>query len=285
MRANFIDFNAIVSILDIGVRIVDKNDPDHVLSKIDLSDFEILKSGVFRGSNREINTHSGRYWASEEFYEKLKRICDRNKIYMQDIEFDLSEFDKKGVIDDKKIEIKYEIMSSISKEDDNYIILSSQNKRNFSTIINKFQLESNNFGFKIKKFFTISENLKTSDESEIREKKMSIIIDHLIGFEIKDGIMTNVSLPRYDQIHYYDSSRDVLDIGTNLNKFLEYTLSKSEKNIVEIVKDILEKKSPVLWIHKINDNELQKVTFLKVPLRISGMNERVMNWNQFTLNS
>ncbi len=233
----FIDLDALVKIEN-KAWIVDKNSPNIPLLKLSKSDFNLIKSGIYRSQNNKIEFNGVTYWLPSELINKLKIKAKISKIDFGNLAISLQEFLNKSIIDSLDFEVNSFLISKLKNtEDDIYIICSKQTKKNYQNITDKIEKEFLKTGLKIKNYYFISETFYNQNEDNIEFKKMRLLLQHLLGYKTEGDKFIDEEITKYNKIHYYDSNINTLKISDKINELLSFVLSNTDKGLANVIKE------------------------------------------------
>jgi len=250
--------------------IVDKDNPSIPLMKISRSDFNLIESGIYRKQNNKIEFNGKTFWLPTNLFNKLKIKSKSNKSDFGNLAISLQEFINKSIIDELKIELKLDTISTLKNtQDDIYIICSKQTRRNYQSVIEKLEKELLDMGLKITNFYFINENLYRLDNDEVRFKKMRLLLQHLLGYKTDGLKFIDQSLKRYDKVFFYDNEIDTLKIIDEMNYLLDSILTQTDKGLKEVIKEDLQEYKPTIIVNKITDNLYNKVESKKITLTLT----------------
>jgi len=257
MKSHFIDINVIFS-CESKAWIVDKDNPNIPITKIDPHEFNLFKSGIFMSQGNKLSFNGHDFWLPTSFMNLLKIKAKNYKSDVSNLGISLQEFMNKDVVDNIKFHLDMSIFNQIiNTNDDVYIICSKNTKRNFDKPIKKLESDLKNVGIGIKGFFYVSETFYNVDEDDISYKKVKIILEHLIGLKIEDSIL-NEEIVKYDQIIYWDDNKSSISLANEINDVLESLLLKSEESIRSKVSRIIKDEKNSLIIREFFHNKSNK---------------------------
>jgi hypothetical protein len=267
----FIDLDALVKIEN-KAWIVDKNSPNIPLLKLSKSDFNLIKSGIYRSQNNKIEFNGVTYWLPSELINKLKIKAKISKIDFGNLAISLQEFLNKSIIDSLDFEVNSFLISKLKNtEDDIYIICSKQTKKNYQNITDKIEKEFLKTGLKIKNYYFISETFYNQKEDNIEFKKMRLLLQHLLGYKTEGDKFIDEEITKYNKIHYYDSNINTLKISDKINELLSFVLSNTDKGLANVIKEDVKDFRPTLYLNRVNDNEVNKIDNKKIILSLSTL--------------
>jgi len=282
LRGIFIDLNVLLE-MDNQAWVVDKKNANTPIVKISKSDFNLIKSGIFKNQGNKVDFNGRTYYLPTELMNKIKIKTKSYNIDFSNLAISLQEFMNKSLIEEMKFEINKDVILELKNNiDDIYIICSKQTKRTYETIIEKIKEEFEKNGLKIKTFYPISENFMNQDDDDIKFKKMRLLLQHLVGYKTEGDKFKDEEITRYDQIHFYDNYSETLKITKEMNNLLEFLLSRSDDGLRSVIKENVQDFKPNLWVHKENENKMNKRSSEKVILNISKIVKTFENFNPYS---
>jgi len=282
LKGIFIDLNVLLE-MDNQAWVVDKKNANTPIVKISKSDFNLIKSGIFKNQGNKVDFNGRTYYLPTELMNKIKIKTKSYNIDFSNLAISLQEFMNKSLIEEMKFEINKDVILELKNNiDDIYIICSKQTKRTYETIIEKIKEEFEKNGLKIKTFYPISENFMNQNNDDIKFKKMRLLLQHLVGYKTEGDKFKDEEITRYDQIHFYDNYSETLKITKEMNNLLEFLLSRSDDGLRSVIKENVQDFKPNLWVHKENENKMNKRSSEKVILNISKIVKTFENFNPYS---
>lgn len=282
VKANFIDFNSLIN-MNNQAWIVDKKNANVPILKISKSDFNLIRSGIYKNQGNKIEFNGRTYYLPSSLMNEIKIKVKSYNLDFSNLAISLQEFMNPKLIEDKKFEINEDIILDLkNKLDDIYIVCSNQTRRSYEQILKKIENKFHQNGLKITGFYPISENFMNQNEDDIKFKKMRLFLQHLVGYKT-DGIkFDDNEITRYDEIHFFDTNLETLKITKEINNLLEFILSRTEDGLRDVIKENVIDFRPKLWVHKINENNYNRVSSEKVILNISKIVKTFENFNPYS---
>jgi hypothetical protein len=260
--------------------VVDKKNANVPIIKISQSDLNLIQSGIFKKQGNKVDFNGRTYYLPESLMNKIKIKTKSFNINFADLGISMQEFMNKSIIEKKDFEINKDLILELKNEvDDIYVICSNQTKKSYETIIEKIKEEFEKNGLKIKTFYPISENFMNKSDDDIKFKKMRLLLQHMVGYKTDGQKFKDEEITRYDQIYYYDNYLETLKITKEINNLLEFLLSRSDDGLRSVIKENVSDFRPTLWVHKENENKVNKRTSDKVILNISKIVKTFENFN------
>ena len=271
VRAHFFDINVLLDI-DSQAWVVSKKNPNVPIMKISKSNFNLIKSGIYRKQENKIEFNGHVFWLPTKMMNALKIKAKRNKIDFSQLAISLQEFINSEIIENLDYNINLDIISELKNStDDIYIICSKQNKRNYEPIISKIQEKLIEEGLLIKDFYYINENFLNQNDDEVKIKEMRLLLQHLLGYKTENNKFIDKEVERYDQVFFYDNNLDTLKVCDDINNLLETILSKTDNGLRDVIKEDIVDFRPTLFVNKINDNLYNRKETKKVIINLSTL--------------
>lgn len=276
MNAHFFDLSTLIR-SNSKVWIVSKTKPSIPILKIEQSEFNLIKNGVWLNNGEKIKIGGVDYWISKETSNSLRIKTTKSNSSLSDLSFSMQEFMNPEIIDKIDFDIYTTNFEHLKNtKDDVYVICSKNTKRNSEVLIKKLEEKLNEFGISVKNYYFISETFFNREEDEISYKKVRLILQHLVGLKSEGDKFTNEEISQYDTIFFYDNSKKaIFDMG-ELNETFDFMKSNSEDDIKMIIKDIIQKDLRVN-IKEVTFNRVNKFITSEVklsPIRVIKTFER-----------
>ena len=271
MNAHFIELDIILK-TESKPWIVDKQNPNIPIMKMDISEFNLFKSGVYKYQGNKISFNGKVFWLSNEFMNKLKVKSKKYKVDISNLGVSMQEFLNPEVIENIKFDIDISLFRPIiNTNDDIYIICSKNTKSNFEKQISKLEEKLEEIGLKIKKYYYISETFYNKDDDEISYLKSKLVLQHLLGLKTDGDKLSNEEVESYNQITFYDDNLKSIQMCRDINNILENLLLKTEKEIKLLVKDKIKNDDNLLLIKEFTHNKANRFKEYNVQLEYSNI--------------
>ena len=264
--AHFFDIDTLID-LDNKVWIIDKRNPNIPILKIKKSDFNLIKSGIYKSQGNKIEYNGETFWISTELFNKLKVKIKNNNSSLNNLGISLQEFLNKEIVSNIKPNLNLEVISKLKNlNQDIYIICSSQVMKVYENIIDKVKNLLMEDGILIKKFYFINESFYNQSEDENRYKKTRLVIQHLVGYKTEVNKFIDQSIEKYDEIFFYDNQKETLKVAEDCNKILKKLIDATETGLSGVIKEDIEESEPFLIVKFVTDNVNNRIIEKKVKL-------------------
>ena len=271
MRAHFFDLDSIL-IINAKVWIIDKTIPNIPLLKISQSDFNLIRSGIYKSQGNSINFGGHTYWLPTNLFEKLKIKAKNHRTDISNIAFSMQEFMNKELIENLDYDINYENLQHLKNTDDDiYIICSKNTKKNHELMISKIEDKLKENGLFIKKYYHISETFYNRNDDDVSHKKVRLLLQHLVGYKTESDKFIDDKIEKYQEVYYYDDESNSINLSINCNKLLMLILSNTESKLKDLIKQDIKQLEPVLIVNKITGNKVNKYVTTKVVIQFSNL--------------
>ena len=166
--------------------IIDKNNPNTPLLKIEKSDFMLINNGTYKKQNNKIEYNDKIFYLPTKLYNQIKVIAKTKKINISDIVISMQEFLNKDLIEKLDYKINFDALSILkNKNEDIYLICSLNTERNYKSILDILLDKLSEENFLVKKIYYLNETFYNNIDSIIFKKGL-INLQHLTGYEIKN---------------------------------------------------------------------------------------------------
>lgn len=268
-QAHFFDIDTLISV-ESNIWVISKDNPSTPIIKISQSEFNLIKKGVYKKHNSQLEMGGNNFWLPKNLMDKIKIRCKKHKCDITNLAFSMQEFINKEVIKELDYKIYKEHFSHLkNKTDDIYIICSKKSKNSYEHLINKLSEEFEDFGLTIKNFYFISETFYNRNDDNISHKKVRLLLQHLIGLKTDGDKFTNEELKSYNTIYYYDDNLKSLEMTNNSNDIFQHLLENSEQFIKSEIKNIIKNNDKVIVVRKVTHNKINIFSDKEVSIEYS----------------
>lgn len=259
--------------------VIDKNNPNVPLFKINKSDFNLIRNGVYRNQNNLLEYNGKEFWLPNTLFNKLKIMAKNKRINIENVAISMQEFLNKDIIENIDFSINFDAISELkNKNEDIYLICSTNTERNYRVMVDKLLQKLTEEGISVKKFYYLNEAFYNSNNDEIIFKKSILCLKHLVGYEIKNEQFIDTEINKYSKLYFYDDDFDTLKMVDEISTFLNVVLSKTDSGIKEVIKEDVKYNDAMFIAKKIASNKYNKFTTSEVKL---SLNPTVKKFGKF----
>ena len=273
-RAHFFDFNCLIK-TNQKAWIVSKDNPNLPLYKLSQSEFKLIKSGIYAKKGNKIEFNGITYFLPEEIWNRLKIISSKNNIDFSNFVISLQEFLKKDLIDDLEYELTLDpILNLQNVMDDIYIICSKQTKNLYDKFLIEIYEKLKSKGIKITNHYYLNENFLNQNSDELYFKKIKLLLQHSVGYKSEYDKFTDNDITKYDIINLYDKSLPLLNLSSSVKHIFDTMLMNTDKGLSDVIKDDFRDTTPIVYINRIEDNQVNPMRVEKIELNTGRLIKR-----------
>ena len=270
-KAFFFDLNSLIT-TNSKVWIIDRDKPNKPILRIPKSDFNLIKKGVYKKDNIKFEMQDESYWISKELFDQIKIKSKSKSLNISRLAFSMQEFMNKEIIENNDFTIHLENIRHLKNTSgDIYIICSKNTKNNYELIISKLEDKLKEIGLVVKSYYYISETFYNRDEDDINNKKVRLLLQHIIGLKTEVDKFTHTEITKYDIISFYDDEARVIELAKNANNVLQFLIENSEDLVKDRVKEILKESQCELVINQVTFNKVNLFVTSKVELQYQNV--------------
>lgn len=266
MTAHFFDIDTLITV-NSKVWIIDKLKPQIPLAKLTKSEFNLLKKGVYKKDNIYFEISGQKYWLNKDLLNKIKVQSKNKNTNISNLSFSMVEFMSKELVENGDFEIHIENIQHLKNtQDDIYVICSKNTKENYGDLIKKLDTKLASIGLTIKSYYFISETFYNKDKEDIINKKLRILIQHLIGLKTENGKLTEEQITKYNIANLYDTDYNTIKMFSTINDILKSMVSDSDSVLQEQIKDIIKNEEPKAVANQVTFNKVNRFITTEVEL-------------------
>lgn len=280
MNAHIFDISTLIQIRG-KVWIVSKKNPNTPILKIDQSDFNLIKKGVWKKTGTTLRISDTDYYITNDLFESIKIKCKKMNLNITDLSFSMQEFMNPDIIKDLDIKIiKEHLVYLKNSPDDIYIICSKNTKLNIQPTIKKLEEYLMELGLSVKNYYFISETFYNRNEDKIAHKKIKVLLQHLIGLKTNNDQFTDEEVTQYDEVFFYEDDISTIKLTKISNDILKFLFDNSTDEIKEKINECLNK-DLILNLNEVTYNKVNPFKVDKIKLTINKVFKTFESFNNF----
>ena len=280
MNAHIFDISTLIQIRG-KVWIVSKKNPNTPILKIDQSDFNLIKKGVWKKTGTQLRISDTYYYITNDLFESIKIKCKKMNLNITDLSFSMQEFMNPDIIKDLDIKIiKEHLVYLKNSPDDIYIICSKNTKLNIQPTIKKLEEYLMELGLSVKNYYFISETFYNRNEDKIAHKKIKVLLQHLIGLKTNNDQFTDEEVTQYDEVFFYEDDISTIKLTKISNDILKFLFDNSTDEIKEKINECLNK-DLILNLNEVTYNKVNPFKVNKIKLTINKVFKTFESFNNF----
>lgn len=254
---HFFDLDGTLWNMESDIWVIDKNKPYKPVIKISYLEFSLIKNGVYRKDNIPLDYNGNVFYISKKMWNDIYRRKKSENIKRYGISFK-NTTNKKDL---NKTKINY-LLSNIEhlrgKNVDIGILTARSNKKTHSDIINNLRLELKNMGISLNKIFFVGDKIEFSHTEKLSIKKVNILLEHLIGFKIKDNRFVPLRQDWYNKVSFYDDYKTNIDYANDCQNILNDILKNTDDELFDIIIERINTNNLILNNYLITNNEVNR---------------------------
>ena len=267
MVAHFFDLDTILRV-DNKIWIIDVKSPKIPIYKLDQSDYNLIKRGIWRDRGERFNFNGDNYWLPENIANDLKLKCKNLKIDTFNLTFSMQEFFNSEIIGDVDYEINLDLLLPIKNTTDHlYLICSKNNKKNYELILKKIENKFLEMGLDIKDIYYLSETFFNRKNDKIIFNKVKLLLQFLIGLKTDSDKFINNEITKYDVVNYYDD--DLENTNIDPNDFLKHLYDNTDVVLKDKIMNVINSYDNILNINYISPNKLKRIESKTIVLSLN----------------
>jgi hypothetical protein len=279
---SFFDLDSTLWENDYKVWIIDKNNPSKPVIILNSIEFALIKNGKYKKDDIELKYNGQRYWISEELKKRIQKKVKTDNIERFGIS--LMPMVDRDLLNNS--EVKYLLNNIIHLSNKKFvdvgILTARSNQRNNSDMLNNLRLELKNIGISIKKIYFVGNSVF---KGQNYMNKIVVLLEHLIGFKIKNGKFIALKQDWYPTVNFYDADPQNINYANDIQNLFDKILRKTDDEIFHIIMERLNAIKLTLNINQVTSNDINKFitskVILKPPVRFPIMENRLMSYNNF----
>jgi hypothetical protein len=271
MNAHFFDIDTVI-ISHAKIWVVDKSKPSDCIIKMDQSDFNLVKSGIYRSYGNKIRFSGIDYYLPDDIMNKIKIRCKNIKCDASNLAFSMCEFLDPDKINLTNHTIDIDILSHLKNtQDDVYFICSKNNKKSYDVIIKKIEDKINDLGISPKNYYYVSETFYERDDDLISFDKVRLLLQHMVGYKTDGRLFTDDEVLRYDVVNFYDDDVNTVKLATDISNMFSIITKNSDSGIKERIKSVISDNKPELVVNLVSPNKVNRFSKKKVSLEYGNL--------------
>lgn len=228
---------------DRQVWVIEKSNPNKCIMKIDKSEFDLIKNGVYKSFGISINFGGKKYFVDDIFIQKLNDSV-KKEIEINELTFSFREYIEPESIDNLKITYDLAPIKHLkSSNDDIYFVTSKTTEENYKNIHNKLIEKLKDNGIIVNQTYYLNSSYFAQSSDENMKKISYVVISNLLGRNIRKDELMDTNDREYTSVNYYDSNY--------------VTINKLKLQIKEFLNNLTTKEvNKRLYLNKVTSNEL-----------------------------
>lgn len=271
MNAHFIDIETVVT-SDAKVWIVDKSKPSVCILRIDQSDFNLIKKGIYRNQGNRVTFAGVDYFLPDEIMDCVKIKCKVMRANSSNLAFSMREFLDSELIDSTNHTLDVDVLRHLKNtQDDVYFICSRNTKKAYEVIIKKLESKLEDLGIVPKNYYFISETFYERDEDATSFDKVRLLLQHLVGLKTDGRKFVDEEVAAYDTVNFYDEDARTCQLASDVSSMLHLIVQNSDSALKPIIMNRIKSVVPTLVVNVVTANKVARLSSKTVRLEYSRL--------------
>jgi len=262
---HFFDLDGTLWSVKTNAWIINKNKPGVPLLRLKDSELKLILGGVYINDEIYFEYNGEVYWVGKSIFNRIKK--GNPKIEMEDLGISFYEKLEPKFYDNMKF-FKENIRHLIEDKESEIGILSARfDDDKDKNLLTSLKTELENIGLHIDKFYYVGDYYYSTMNSSMSMRKANVLLEHLVGFHIKNDKFVPLKQDLYKAVYFYDDEPNNIFVANNMQEMLDgYLINTDEEVYNRIIKNIKEKK-PVLYTNLITNNSLNRFKTTEIKLK------------------
>lgn len=258
---------------DSKLSVIDKEEPWKVIYRIPSDNIAMMKS-YYQKYNLVVDYNGEKWYLSEDIWDNIQRIIGR-KIKITDIGISDREWTDKEILDNQISKTEYLLSNLNHLKGSNFDIgFLTDRERKDNQVENISKLKEKVFTklkIPVSKVFFVNDIDSNKNRDITSSRKSKILLEHLIGYKIKNNRFVSLKQSTYDIVNFYDDDKNNIENAKNLQFLFEKCLIKTEYKLKQDILERVKQKELKYIINQITNNKLNPL--LKNEFKILSPND------------
>lgn len=241
---HFFDLDWTLWKTDSKLCIINKNQPNIIIHRIDPIYKPMMKT-YWKNYNLPVHYNGQQWWLSKEIWDNLKR--KNKKIKLTDLGISYRDWTDKEIIEKQKNKTEY-LFSNLkylkNKWNVSINFLTARSNKEAHREVLKDIKESiyRKLKIKVNKTYFVNDFESELNDDNTASRKSKILLEHLIGYKIRNNKFIDLKQTETNTIHFYDDNSKNIDAANSLQNIFDICISKTDpmikKDIIDRIKTI-----------------------------------------------
>jgi len=284
-KIHFFDLDGTLLNIHSDIWIIDKDKPYKPILKVPMLEFSLIRNGVYKRFNLPIKYNGETYFISDNMYKNIKKKSKSENLNR--FGFSFNNFHDRNILNKSKINYLLDNIEHLRNEKniDIGILTARSNSYTFSDIINDLRLKLKDMNLTINKIYFVGDKFSVYTDAETSLKKVYVLLEHLIGFKIKNNKFIFDKQDWYQEIHFYDDFDQNIQYANDIQNIFNNILKNSDDEIKSIIINRVNDNVLILNNYLITNNELNrfKTTTITLyePIKYPIIENMITNFSMF----
>lgn len=248
--------------------IIDKNDPANYIIKISQHEGSLILAGFHKNDGHKITYNGHEMWISKDVWAKIQR---KKSIKAEDIGVSWREFSDSILIEKQAENVEFHLHRIHHLCDTNHtinLLTARGNKKAHDLLLTKLNQELDKINVNVNKSFFTSDPLSVQIAGNTPMKKAMIMLQFIVGYQIKDAEFVPLQLEAHQNTYFYDDEDKNIEAAINMNNYLRELLTNTQPWLKDKIISKVNEHNPCLYANLVSSNELNPFETTKVDIKI-----------------
>lgn len=284
----FFDLDGTLWNIHSDIWIIDKERPYKPVMKIPSLDFSLIRNGMYQRDELPLDYNGQKFYISKELFNKIQKKTKSQNINRFGISF--NNFYDKSILNKSKVDYLLDNIEHLRGKKDVAIglLTARSNKVTHSDVINDLRLKLKDMGISLDKIYFVGDKFKVYYDEDSSLKKVHILLEHLIGFKIKDSKFVSLRQDWYPEVHFYDDLKGNIEYANDVQKVLNDLVKNTDDDLLSIIVERINTNNIKLINYLITNNDVNRFEMNKIeivePDKFPIFEKKIETYENFELN-
>jgi len=260
---HFFDLDGVLWNIHGKVWVIAKDNPNVPLVKLDREEFALIKAGMYKEDEVEIEYNDETYWISQDL---MDRVIKKRKIEEDMVGFSFRELFDTNYIDNITIIMK-NIIDLNNKQVDIGILSGRHDQVGEKEYINQLRIKLNELKLDINKIYYLGERFQYGTSDSISFSKTRILLEHLVGTKIEKDRFMPLKQDWYKKVYFYDDEIQNIHTASKIQVLFDDIIRNTDDETFKVIMERVAGDELTLFTNLISNNILNKFRVAKIVLR------------------
>lgn len=246
--------------------IISKDAPNVPIVKIDREEFALIKAGIYKDDNIEVEYNGDKIWLSQNI---MSKVLKKRKLEPDMLGFSFRELFDTNYIDKITIIVR-NIIDLNNKKIDIGILSGRHNQEGEAEYINLLRVRLNELNLDINKIYYLGNRYNYGVTDTLSFTKTRILLEHLVGIKIEKDRFNPLKQDWYKRVYFYDDEIQNIFAANRIQFMFDELIRNTEDEVFNMIMERINDETPlVLVTNLITNNVINKFKSTEIILRES----------------
>lgn len=287
-KIHFFDLDGTLWNIHSDIWVIDKEKPHKPVLKIPSLEFSLIKNGIYQKDNLPLDYNGQKFYISKEIFNKIHKKTRSENLNRFGISF--NDFNDKKILNKSKVDYLLDNIEHLRGKKDVKIglLTARSNEKTHSDVVNNLRLKLKDMGISIDKIYFVGDKFKVHYDADASLKKVYILLEHLIGFKIKNNKFVSLRQDWYPEVHFYDDHKGNIDYANDVQVILNDLVKGTDDDLLHIIIERINTNDIKLYNYLITNNEVNRfdinVIDIEEPDKFPIFEKKIESYNDFQVN-